>query len=132
MSIAGYDFENGVPIPRMYGMNSLYRFTPTLYDYGYLVSGVSQYALYLLSRLYSADMDHTALEHLGAYVITETATQDGKVGGPVQMALIRPNPAENSALMLNNDEIQVIIAKNERTADDLKKVFARQAVDIKE
>lgn len=30
------------------------------------------------------------LKHLGAYVITETATQDGRVGGPVQMAVITP------------------------------------------
>ncbi|MGC1929906.1 MAG: hypothetical protein WA667_13095 [Candidatus Nitrosopolaris sp.] len=68
-------------------------------------------------------MDAQGLEHLAAYVITETATQDGKVGGRVQMAIITPNSA---ARMLNNDEIDSIIVENENRAKGLKDVFTKK------
>jgi hypothetical protein len=86
LSIAGFDLVEKQSIPRMYSITSMYQFAPTLHDYGFVLAGVAQYAVYLLNRLYSPDMDTKILEHLAAYVITETATQDGKVGGRVQMA----------------------------------------------
>jgi 20S proteasome alpha/beta subunit len=122
LSIAGYDFVEKRSIPRMYSLSSIYHFAPTLHDYGFILSGVPQYALYLLNRLYSPDMDVKALEHLAAYVITETATQDGKVGGRVQMAIISPN---SGASMLNNDDIDLIVNQNEDRAKGLKDIFTK-------
>lgn len=120
LSIAGYDLENGKPIPRLYSMVSNYDFAPNLHDFGFVVSGLVQYALYLLNRLYSINMDTETLKHLGAYVITETATQDGRVGGPVQMAVITPAGAPT---MLNKVDVQSIITQNEDRSKRLNELF---------
>jgi hypothetical protein len=60
------------------------------------------------------------LKHLGAYVITETATQDGRVGGPVQMAVITPAGAPT---MLNKVDVQSIITQNEDRSKRLNELF---------
>ncbi len=121
LTIAGYDIENAKSVPRMYSMVSNFDFSPNLHDFGFALGGVAQYALYLLNRLYSPDMDVASLKHLAAYVVTETATQDGKVGGPVQLGVITPA----NALMLNNDAVDIIISENERKSKELKGFFTR-------
>jgi 20S proteasome alpha/beta subunit len=122
LTIAGYDVEKEKIIPRMYSMVSTFDFSPNLHDFGFALGGVAQYALYLLNRLYSVDMDITGLKHLAAYVVTETATQDGKVGGPVQLAVIIPN---DQAYMVNKDEVDSIITENEKRSKELKDLFRR-------
>jgi|SRR5215207_9813565 len=123
LSVAGYDFEsNGTSIPRMYSMTSNIDFAPTFHDFGFVLAGVAQYALYLLNRLYSSDMDMEALKHLAAYVITETAAQDGKVGGPVQMGAI----TDKSANILKSEDILNIIKGNENKTNELKGLFRRK------
>jgi 20S proteasome alpha/beta subunit len=122
VSIAGYDFVEKRSIPRIYGLSSVYQLAPTIHDYGFVLSGIVQYALYLLNRLYSNDLDVNALEHLAAYVITETTTQDGRVGGRVQMAIISPN---SGASILNNDDINLIVKENENRAKGLQDIFAK-------
>lgn len=87
--VAGYESDNGTA--RMYGLGSLTDFSPMLHDYGFAVQGVAQYALYLLNRLYAPDRSVQELTALAVYVITETATQDGKVGGPVNVITITPD-----------------------------------------
>lgn len=67
-------------------------------------------------------MDIESLKHLAAYVVTETATQDGKVGGPVQMAVIVP---KGEAYMVNNEEVTSIVMKNEERSRGLKDLFRR-------
>jgi 20S proteasome alpha/beta subunit len=122
LTIAGYDLENGNFIPRMYSMVSNLDFSPNLHDFGFALGGVAQYALYLLNRLYSADMGIEDLKHLAAYVVTETATQDGKVGGPVQMAVILPKVG---ASMVNREEVTSIVMKNEKRSKGLKSLFRK-------
>ena len=73
-----------------------------------------QYAVYLLNRLYSSDMVVEELEHLAAYVISETASQDGKVGGPIQMAVI----TSQSSHRLNTEELLNITTANEQRTND--------------
>jgi 20S proteasome alpha/beta subunit len=123
LTIAGYDVENGKIIPRIYSMVSNFDFSPNLHDFGFALGGVAQYALYLLNRLYSVDMDIESLKHLAAYVVTETATQDGKVGGPVQMAVIIP---QGQAYMLNKDEVDSIVVKNQKRSKGLKGLFRKR------
>jgi 20S proteasome alpha/beta subunit len=86
--VGGYE-SNGTP--RLFSMGSFQDFSPMLHDYGFAVQGVAQYALYLLNRLYEADRTINELTSLAVYVITETASQDGKVGGPVNVITIKPN-----------------------------------------
>jgi 20S proteasome alpha/beta subunit len=123
LTIAGYDYEKETGIPRIYSMVSNFDFSPNLHDFGFALGGVAQYALYLLNRLYNVDMDIGNLKHLAAYVVTETATQDGKVGGPVQMAVIIP---KGQAYMVNNGEIDSIVIENEKRSKGLKDIFARK------
>jgi 20S proteasome alpha/beta subunit len=123
LTIAGFDLEKDTTVPRMYSMVSNFDFAPNLHDFGFALGGVGQYALYLLNRLYSVDLDIESLKHLAAYVVTETATQDGKVGGPVQMAGIIP---KGQAYMVNKDEIASIVMENEKRSKGLKDIFAKR------
>jgi len=123
MIIAGYDVEEKKKIPRIYSMMSNYDFAPNLHDFGFTLGGVPQYALYLLNRLYSRDMDVASLKHLAAYVVTETASQDGKVGGPVQMGVI---PLDEEAHMINKEEIDSIVVENEKRSKELRDLFRKR------
>jgi 20S proteasome alpha/beta subunit len=86
--VGGYE-QDGTP--RLLGLGSLFDFSPMLHDYGFAVQGVAQYALYLLNRLYQPDRTMKELAALAVYTITETASQDGKVGGPVKVITIKPD-----------------------------------------
>ena len=120
LTIVGFDVENGKPIPRIHSMVSNYDFAPNLHDFGFALGGVAQYALYLLNRLYSVDMVIENLKRLAAYVVTETASQDGKVGGPVQIGVIA---VDGQTQMLNKEEIDSIMKENENRSVGLKELF---------
>jgi hypothetical protein len=47
----------------MYSMTSNYDFATNFHDFGFVLAEVAQYALYLLNRLYSSDMDMDTLKH---------------------------------------------------------------------
>ena len=119
--IGGYDLDNtGKPvIQKIYSLNCHLDFAPMLHDYGFALEGVAQYALYLLNRLYAGESVKNLLP-LAAYVITETASQDGKVGGPVQMMQIT---SEEGCKILSSEEINSIIASNSSRSDNLRVSF---------
>lgn len=123
--IAGYDFgPPGQPTDqRVFQLLSQTDFAPMLHNYGFALSGVAQYALYLLNRLYQRDSTIERLKALAAYAITETASQDGKVGGPVQMATISPAAG---CRLLTPDEIGAIVEENHAKSRALKESFFRQ------
>jgi hypothetical protein len=88
-TLAGYNGGDGVPKePRIWQLSSQLDFAPQLCPGGNMLIGIPQYATYLLHRLYDRRMNTEQLSSLAAYLITETATQDPKVGGPVRMAQI--------------------------------------------
>ena len=122
--IAGYDVDaTGAPKEqRMYSLISQMDFAPALHNYGFALVGVAQYALYLLNRLYQPNSTVEQLRSLAAYVITETASQDGKVGGPVRMATILPGAGCNE---LSPTEVDVILKENQRRSEGLKDSFFR-------
>jgi len=113
--IGGYDVDkDGKPTTqRIYTLNCYYNFAPFLHDYGFALDGVAQYALYLLNRMYNPNLELGSLTRLASYVIVETATQDGKVGGPVQMLKILPN---EGCVLLGSEEIKTIITSNYKRA----------------
>ena len=88
--------------PQIYSLISQLNFAPLLHNYGFALGGVAQYALYLLNRIYRSDVSLEKAISLAHYVITETASQDGKVGGPVRIATIDPilgySPLEEGTL----------------------------------
>lgn len=120
--VGGYDLngEGKATIQRTYNLNSLMNFAPFLIDYGFALEGVPQYALYLLNRLYSPESNVTNLMPLAAYVITETSSQDGKVGGPVKMLKILP---DIGCVPLTTEEINSIIKSNNDRSKNLKTSF---------
>jgi len=110
--IGGYEVDDdGKPTAqKIYSLNSHLNFAPMLHDYGFALDGIAQYALYLLNRLYTPQSKVENLLPLAAYVITETASQDGKVGGPVQMMKIVP---EEGCVTLSPEDINRILQSNQ-------------------
>ncbi len=86
--VGGYEAAGNAE-QRLFGLSSFLDFSPMLHDYGFAVQGIAQYALYLLNRMYQSDRSVQELVPLASYVITETANQDGKVGGPVKVITIK-------------------------------------------
>jgi 20S proteasome alpha/beta subunit len=116
--VGGYENDG---TPRLFGLGSLFDFNPMLHDYGFAVQGVAQYALYLLNRLYEADRTVQELTSLAIYVISETASQDGKVGGPVNVVTI--NPGQEGCKTLAPDAVQRIQAANDSRSKALRDSF---------
>ncbi|HEU5238467.1 MAG TPA: hypothetical protein VFU37_15150 [Pyrinomonadaceae bacterium] len=73
-----------------------------------------------MNRLYQNESSVEELKPLAAYAITETASQDGKVGGPVQMATIS---AADGCKELPQSEIDAIITSNAQKNTVLKDSF---------
>jgi hypothetical protein len=119
--IAGYTLQEGhEPVPRIYQLGSTTDFAPMVHDYGFSVAGVAQYALYLLNRLYEPDRGVEELKALAVYVITETASQDGKVGGPVKLVTISP---DNGGTLLEQPDVDEIAAANAGRSQALRDSF---------
>lgn len=88
-------------------------------NYGFSVSGIPLFALYLFNRFYARDLSVEELLHLAVYSITETASQDGKVGGAIQALEITAKEAKE----LTKEEIEKIIESNNGRSTRLKKSF---------
>ena len=84
------------------------------------LTGVPQYAIYLLHRLFSPEMSIQNALSLAAYVITETATQDGKVGGPLQLMYLENN---KDIIELDADQTKKIVNENVERSNKLEKLF---------
>jgi 20S proteasome alpha/beta subunit len=118
--IGGYDVVNGEPkISRIFTLVSALDFAPMLHDYGFALQGVGQYALYLLNRFYKPDASVGNLVALGAYTIAETASQDGKVGGPIQIMTITAQGAKE----LSASEVKMVADENEKRREALRGSF---------
>ncbi len=122
--IGGYELDG---TPRLFGLISMFDFSPMMHDYGFAVQGVAQYALYLLNRLYEADRTVQELTSLAVYVITETASQDGKVGGPVSVITIEKG-AKGCQIMEPNVVQQVQETNNSRSKALRDSFYKREVV----
>jgi len=113
--IAGGNFQ-----PAIYLMNSALEFAPQLCTTGHMLAGVPQYATYLINRLYNPQMKIEHLQALATYLISETATQDPKVGGPINIAIITPGDGYQE---LDKPKIEQIYKKNEEQNLKLRQFF---------
>jgi predicted proteasome-type protease len=111
---------NGDKKSRVYLLNSALDFVPQLCTSGHMLAGVPQYAVYLLHRLYNRQMKLENASALAAYLITETATQDPKVGGPVKISRITTDKGYEE---LKEEEIAAILEKNEGQNIRLREFF---------
>jgi 20S proteasome alpha/beta subunit len=95
-----------------------------LHDYGFAVAGVPQYALYLLNRLYEPDRGVDELTALAVYVITETASQDGKVGGPIKVVTFR---ADTGCEALDEHAVLAVLDENRMRSQALRDSFYEES-----
>ena len=123
--VCGYN-EQTDKRSRIYLLNSALDFAPQLCVARHMLAGVPQYAIYLMHRLYNPQMKLVNVRALAAYLITETATQDPKVGGPVRMAEIS---LEKGYQELSEDLIQSIIKKNDEQNIKLREFFFKGEED---
>jgi 20S proteasome alpha/beta subunit len=119
-TIAGFDDQDYKSMHRIYSLDSSFDFAPLLYNTGMGLTGVPQYAIYLLHRLFSQEMNIEDALALAAYVITETATQDGKVGGPLQLMSLKDG---GSVVELTAEKILEIVNENMERSNKLKELF---------
>lgn len=105
--------------PKTYLLSSGLDFAPQLFPDGNALVGVVQYAVYLKHRFYAASMTCNQACRLAVYLITETATQDPKVGGPIKMALIRPDGFK----WVGEDEIKKMRELNEKENQRMRDFF---------
>ncbi len=115
--IGGYEIDG---TPRIFGLGSAFDFSPMLHDYGFAVQGITQYAIYLLTRLYKLECDVSGLVNLAVHVITETANQDTRVGGPVTVIVIKPG---TEGCKLAPDKVIQIQEENRLRAAAMQKKF---------
>jgi 20S proteasome alpha/beta subunit len=119
--VGGYELgANGPHDPKLFHLLSHMDFAPMLSDYGWAVEGIAQYALYLLNRLYQQDRGVQELTALATYTITETASQDGKVGGPVKVITITPT---KGCVLLDEEAIGGIMSQNAARSAALQNSF---------
>lgn len=125
-TLAGYRQINGADVaPMIYLLNSQMNFAPQLFDHAPCMSGVPQYAVYLVHRYYDPSITLERAKALAEYLITETASQDPKVGGPVRMSEITP---ETGYRQLGGNEIQSISRANEKLNTRLRQFFLQGRV----
>lgn len=124
VSLCGYERGKNTEFkPKTYLVGSPLDFAPQLFPDGNCLVGVVQYAVYLMHRFYHPLMTCEQACRLAAYLITETATQDPKVGGPVRMAILKTTGFS----WIEEDELQQIIAKNAEQNEKMRDFFKGKA-----
>jgi hypothetical protein len=120
MILAGYRAVDGQgPLPMVYVLISNARFAPQLSGAYPMMIGVPQYAIYLSHRYYDPAISSDNAAALAEYLISETASQDPKVGGPIRIAKVRPTGYET----LNDEQVLSLSKRNQRLNDRLKRFF---------
>lgn len=108
------------PESMVYLLTSNTHFAPQLAGNYPMMAGVPQYAIYLSHRYYDPAMSGTSAAALAEYLISETASQDPKVGGPIRIAKVTPT----SYRELTDIQVLALRKRNESLNKKLKKFFA--------
>ena len=120
LTIVGYQKQGASMTPRTYFLASSSDFAPHLFPTGNCLSGIPQYAVYLMHRFYDPAMKVGHLARLATYLISETATQDPKVGGRIRVAKITKSQGYAE---LSEKEVETINKKNDQQSNKLKQSF---------
>ena len=125
--IAGYEqsFSGDDLIPRLYTISSEHDFATMLCDQGFCLLGLPLFPTYLVNRFYDREASGEQIAALAEFLISETGTQDPKVGGPITMAVILP---EQGFKELESREIAAIHSMNEQQMLRLKQYFSKGTV----
>ena len=119
--VCGYRFEGEAqPQPMIYMLQSSQDFAPLLMSQGMAMIGVPQYATYLAHRYYDPQMNKEQVSALVEFLIFETATQDPKVGGSINISVIT---ADEGYREISERGIQQLRNANEQQSDQLRTWF---------
>jgi 20S proteasome alpha/beta subunit len=121
--VCGYrkNIEGKLDTPLIYSLSSFTHFAPSTDIMGFQTIGVIPLAVYLLNRLYTRnDIELKSAMELAAFCITETASQDGKVGGELQLASFSKN---NPFRVLEQNKIDIIKKRCEEFRKNLRNPF---------
>ncbi len=120
LMIGGYRaVRNEVTEPLMYLLNSQTNFAPQLFS-DTCLAGVPQYAIYLVHRYYDKNISIPKATALAEYLITETASQDPKVGGKIDIATI----TSRGFRRLTENQVLAVHKRNEALNRKLRGFFA--------
>jgi len=122
--LSGYDANGSAKILNL-PSNLPFQFAPNLSTTGFAAAGVVPLAVYLLNRFYRHGIALEIAEDLAAYCILETASQDGKVGGPIRMAVVTK---DHETRLLSDDEIGELLKRAEKHRETLRGSFLNLAV----
>ena len=122
--LAGYRPSNGDPqsSPFVFLLNSNTRFAPQLANKYPMMAGVPQYAVYLSHRYYDPGISCQNAAALAEYLISETASQDPKVGGPIHIAMVKPDGFNK----LTNEDVDSLSKRNLSLNEKLKTFFSER------
>jgi 20S proteasome alpha/beta subunit len=120
--IAGYEkaFSGDELVPRLYTISSEQDYATMLCDQGFCLLGLPLFPTYLVNRLYDITSPKEHVISLAEYIISETGTQDPKVGGPIGVALITANDGYRE---LDESEIAEVHQKNEEQLRKFRQHF---------
>jgi hypothetical protein len=118
--LAGYRYVAGQSIPMVYLLNSNVHFAAQLAGNYPMMAGVPQYAVYLSHRYYDPNMKSDGALALAEYLITETASQDPKVGGPIRIAKVTPEAYQE----LTQNEVGALTKRTQKLHKKLNRFFA--------
>jgi len=109
--IAGYEksFAGDELVPRIYTISSEHDYATMLCDQGFCLLGLPLFPTYLVNRFYDMNASKEKVISLAEFIISETATQDPKVGGPIGIAVITPQGYHE----LGENEVAEVHRKNE-------------------
>lgn len=105
---------------KVFTLMSQLEFAPQYHIKGFGLGGVPQYAVYLVHKLYNYETLYENLRDVAVFLISETATQDPKVGGPIKLAEITPEFGFNQ---LSSDIVKEIMISNEKVNELLSDFF---------
>ena len=107
-TVAGLNPVDGIYTkPVIYTLLSQFGFAPSLHRYGFACAGIPTFATYILNRRYDRNASVEVLAGLVAFAISETASQDQRVGGPIRMTTIEPDGAKE----FNQNEVQSLLER---------------------
>jgi len=123
MVICGYrkNMQGKLETPLIFSLLSIMHFAPSTDTMGFTAAGIVPLAIYLLNRLYTkSDIQLKSAVELAAFCIRETASQDGKVGGELQLATFSKDAPFK---IYDEKEIEVVKKRCEEFRKNLRNPF---------
>jgi 20S proteasome alpha/beta subunit len=123
LTLAGFrKVDSTKPESMIFMLDSSQNFAPMLMGKYPTLTGIPQYAIYLANRYYDPSISTERAKALAEYLISETASQETKVGGRIRMAIISPKDGYNE---LTEEDVKAISDENAALNKSLREFFLK-------